>query len=413
MAKVMIWKIGIALLARAQSVAGGVLLAILISRKTGAEGLGIYTILFSLSSLLAMIVKFGHDHAIIKLLASKQAGNNGRYVAKTFLIMLLARALLPALLLSVIVVVVWKSWIYALFCVGLTIFTVFSTFYSAILRAEGRFYVSSFFDLGGIAIFSAGTILIFDFLVGVNVEAVLMLVLLSTFAVIFFPAALILKVRRPADLNDRELVELTQLSNDLAKHVGISQVATYVFQNSPILILGGWYGSEQVGLFRAAERLSQVVGFPLLALGAIAPRYFAKAGGEKKKSKLEAYFLILRRASAFCAIPIAATLILFPGYALSIFGPDFTSGASVLIMLVIGQCANAVSGPVGALLNMTGAEKSYKNIMLFVGGAGVVLTILAAPICGLLGVASVVAASLIVQNLLSLVLAKKQIKSFG
>jgi O-antigen/teichoic acid export membrane protein len=54
---------------------------------------------------------------------------------------------------------------------------------------------------------------------------------------------------------------------------------------------------------------------------------------------------------------------------LGLYGEAFRSGASVLVVLAIGQIVNGATGPVGYLLNMTGHERTNARILSWVVGA--------------------------------------------
>jgi O-antigen/teichoic acid export membrane protein len=56
---------------------------------------------------------------------------------------------------------------------------------------------------------------------------------------------------------------------------------------------------------------------------------------------------------------------------LNLFGDDFVVAYPILVILIVGQLANAMTGPVALLLNMTGHQTDAARIL----GAGVILNV--------------------------------------
>ena len=86
-----------------------------------------------------------------------------------------------------------------------------------------------------------------------------------------------------------------------------------------------------------------------------------------------------------------------------------------LVILTLGQLANASFGSVGALLNMTGHEKDAMKGMMYSLGVNFVLAFLLIPIYGMVGAATSTAVSLMVWNMILRYYVKKRlnIESIG
>ena len=85
-------------------------------------------------------------------------------------------------------------------------------------------------------------------------------------------------------------------------------------------------------------------------------------------------------------------LIVFNDSFLLLFGKDFVQGGMALIILSLGQLINAATGPVGALLTMTGQERGAAVVLGAGATLNVLLSVILVPILGLLG-AAIAAAS--------------------
>lgn len=150
-----------------------------------------------------------------------------------------------------------------------------------------------------------------------------------------------------------------------------SAMADVVMTFADVLILGIFVSTAEVGIYTAAARTALLTRFLLLATGAVvAPRFAAlhAAGDKAGLAKLAVRSTMLTTAST---VPLLLIFIVFPEPVLSMFGPQFVTGAQVLMILTIGQFVNAATGPCGYLLNMCG----YHRIEGRIAVAGALLTV--------------------------------------
>ena len=106
---------------------------------------------------------------------------------------------------------------------------------------------------------------------------------------------------------------------------------------------------------------------------------------------LELYF--------YSTLPILIILFLLPEFLLSFFGAEFTIAKNTLLILLVGQVGNAMSGSVGYILQMTGNEKLFQNILTLALLLNIVLNFLLIPKYGIIGVA--IASSMYVFGILT------------
>jgi len=166
-----------------------------------------------------------------------------------------------------------------------------------------------------------------------------------------------------------------------------------------ILILGAMAGEEAVGVYGAATRITDLVVFGVTAVTAIASPMLSEAFAAGDRAQLQRVSTYAAWGiAAFCA-PLAATLWVFGGWVMGLFGGGFTAGYPALAILVAGQCVNALTGPVTATLTMTGHQRQTAWIM---GGAMVLslgLNVVLIPRYGTAGAATATAIATAVNNL--------------
>jgi O-antigen/teichoic acid export membrane protein len=168
----------------------------------------------------------------------------------------------------------------------------------------------------------------------------------------------------------------------------------------PVLFLGIWEESSEVGLFSAAQRAAALVGLVLIAANSIVAPKFATL---HRQGDMVALGRVVRHSAllmTLMASPALLLLLLAPQWVMTLFGPEFSAGWLMLVIMALGQLVNVMTGSVGFLLMMTGHERSFLSanalaVLICAGFAALLI-----PNFGGLGAAIAAAVSLAVVNLL-------------
>lgn len=177
-----------------------------------------------------------------------------------------------------------------------------------------------------------------------------------------------------------------------------------VNQCASTIMLGMWQSSTEVGIFAAANRTSSLTSFVLIAVNSIAAPKFAALF---KQGDLDALRRTAQNSAKLMALAAGFPLLLFllfPGWIMSIFGPQFVSGKLALAILSVGQFVNIVTGSVGFVLMMSGHETVMRNVIAFSAAINLFCNAVLIPTMGLLGAAIAGAIALSLQNLLATVM---------
>jgi O-antigen/teichoic acid export membrane protein len=180
----------------------------------------------------------------------------------------------------------------------------------------------------------------------------------------------------------------------------IGALLQLVIQMSGTVMLGIWADNTDVSLFAVSWRTALMINFVLIAVNTTAHPKFAELYA---RGDAEALALTARRANLLMtaiAAPVFLVLLVAPQLVMSVFGSEFTDGATTLQVLAIGQFVNVIMGSVGVLLVMSGHEREYRNVQLVAAGVVVALNYLLIPSQGAVGAAVGAASALIVQNIL-------------
>jgi O-antigen/teichoic acid export membrane protein len=175
------------------------------------------------------------------------------------------------------------------------------------------------------------------------------------------------------------------------------------------LILGIFRSSEEVGMYDAAFKLSTLSAIVLLAINAIQAPMFSELYNRNEMGRLQQIILKSNRLLFFTSLPLTLILCFFPEAILGFLGDGFKGAWLTLILLSIGNFINSITGSIGILLQMSGHQKQYNNIIISTAVGSVVLNFILIPEYGLLGAAITSSAAKIIQNLLSVAYAKKKL----
>jgi O-antigen/teichoic acid export membrane protein len=162
------------------------------------------------------------------------------------------------------------------------------------------------------------------------------------------------------------------------------QVST---QRVDILLLGYLVGPVEAGIYAPAARVATTLSFGLVAVNAWAAPLISERHARGDRPGLEHLVRLSARGIFFFTLPLTVAVVAFGEPILELFGPEFVRGYRPLLLLALGQLVNALTGPVGLLLTMTGRQ----NTALVISAAHLVpmfaLCVVLIPSYGIVGAA--------------------------
>jgi O-antigen/teichoic acid export membrane protein len=178
------------------------------------------------------------------------------------------------------------------------------------------------------------------------------------------------------------------------------------------LFLGHVATTAEVGVYRVALQFALLLGFLLTAVeAALSPQIAALHSQNKLADLSNSAKRMTLLLLAVGGIPCLA-LLLFTGFFLSVFGPEFPQGATAMRILIAAQIFNLATGPVGSFMIMTGQERaSFRNAII---GTGLVfvLGILLIPRFGTVGAAVASGSSMVFRNAAATVIVWRRLGLF-
>lgn len=156
---------------------------------------------------------------------------------------------------------------------------------------------------------------------------------------------------------------------------------------------------EQLALLAIAMRLSLVIAMMLTAVNMVVSPKFAAQFHKEDFEGLEATLTQSLKLLAVVSLLVFFLIIFVGDDILKRFGDQYVDANSLLLILVCGQIVNAITGPSGKLLMMSGFEKDVRNSSIVVAALGVIVAYVLTAKLGITGAAVSVALTIATQNM--------------
>jgi O-antigen/teichoic acid export membrane protein len=153
-------------------------------------------------------------------------------------------------------------------------------------------------------------------------------------------------------------------------------------------ILLGIYGSvTAVGVYQVATRLTLLATvFITPVTNSFAPR-IADLYRRQRFDLLRRSFELITSWVVRLSLPAFVVLLVFPRELLAIFGPSFEAGVAVTVIMTVAWLFNAISGPCGYMLTMSGRPRIQMANYIVALALNVGLNIVLIPRFGISGAA--------------------------
>ncbi len=136
-----------------------------------------------------------------------------------------------------------------------------------------------------------------------------------------------------------------------------------VIQRTDILLVGSLLGATEAGVYAAASRVAGVLAFGLTAVNAWAAPLISDLHARGDRANLQRLVRLAAQGIFVFTLPAAIGVSVFGRELLGLFGPEFTEASWALVFLAASQLVNALAGPVGFLMTMTGRQNTAARIL--------------------------------------------------
>lgn len=183
----------------------------------------------------------------------------------------------------------------------------------------------------------------------------------------------------------------------------------FLLTNSDVVMVGLFLQPEDVATYFAAAKSIALVHFVYFAVKAgMSPR-FSQLVAQNEQAELSRFAAMAARWTFVPSLAVGGMVLLAGPLLLSLFGPDYSAGYSVMFILFAGVAVKALVGPGEALLTMAGEQKICALIylaVLFVNIAGNIVLI---PQYGINGAATATMLAMVAEALLLFVIIRTRL----
>jgi O-antigen/teichoic acid export membrane protein len=177
-----------------------------------------------------------------------------------------------------------------------------------------------------------------------------------------------IKLKKPEHISRLEVQKLLSFSAPLCLTDITIQLRSYV----NLLMIGAMGTMTSVGVYSVAMRV-QMAGLLLLGpIMKVAKPIISDLDQRAEVGRLEQVYQTLTRWSFTIILPVAITIFLFARPILSVFGDDYVTGASVLIIIGFGLLISGATWISQPMISMMG----HSGLTFFITSGGLVLTVL-------------------------------------
>jgi len=408
---------GLSFLIRIGGQVMGFLLTFVIANYYGAQGLGNYVLAIVILRIFTLVSKLGLDTFSIRFIASFSKKNKWKSIQlfrKKILILISITSIVSSVVMyflaniivdhiDVKVEYVKLSSFFVLPMVffmlhyqslrGLKRIAEFSFFYR---MAQSTFSIVSIFIVS--AFIKSSNVPIYAYLTSVSIVSVLSFI---TYKYCFSKKAVFSTEESIEDLTIRNILKISI-------PLMLAQSVQFIMAWTDKLMIGNLMSAESVAIYGVAFRFSMGVSITLMAINSISSPKFAEKFASDDIKGMGKIAMQSAKIIFWTTLPLATILLIFPKFFMGLYGSEFLTGFEVLRWLIIGRIVNALSGSVGNLMQMSGQQNVYMNILIIGSVINVVLNYYLIPIYGIKGAAISSVVSLSFWNLTMVYMVKRK-----
>ncbi|MDO6815045.1 lipopolysaccharide biosynthesis protein [Cobetia amphilecti] len=408
--------------ARGVSAIGSILLVIVVGKKFGASGVGLFVFVQTIYLGAALLARLGIDAYLVKRIAQSSTLKQKidiffSSVRRTFLTSLMFSFALLVLSGSISKYYNGENLDeYLYVAVALVPFTTLLFVAIGFIRGINKPGLASIFENGSVSLIS---VLLFLLIEEVYSDATL----LDFFFCVFFSTIISLLLSLLVVKKDIEIGLADFIYNLFIKETSADKVVNYDFffisaiqfsqQIIPVLVASYFLTEAELGLLKASEKVALAIGFVAMITNTVMParlaRSFSKGHNAEFLYNVRFGFLI----NAILAIPLGIIAVLYSDNLVAMLGDDFVGSGYLLCIFALAQTYNVLLNPSVFILNMTGNEGVTKKLSIF----ALFLSLTSMPFLmlyfGLFGAALSIVLYLIIQNSLAFYKMLKVLKNLA
>jgi O-antigen/teichoic acid export membrane protein len=367
----------------------------LLARAVGAEGLGLFTLALAVVTIASTCALLGLNQGIVRF-GSVFATRNEKAKLKDLLVRSLSISLAAAILvaLGLLALTPWLSSNafdapYLAPVLALLALTIPFAVVRWILLATTRTFkvvwmvviVERLFLPLCLLLLTIGLLALGLGLRGLGIAHVASYALAASLAFVLLSKLL------PRAFRGREPSVSTAGLLRFSLPLSLVSVIQFSYERTETILLGILSTAASVGIYNIALRTANFETMFVHSLSVIFSPFIADLYERKAMVELESLYKTTAQWSFTLALIVFLIFVMFSEPILGLFGAEFREGASVLVILGVGQLVNAATGQAGYMLVMTGHSVLTLVNTIVLLAVSAVLDVALIPRFGLLGAA--------------------------
>ncbi|MCO5733695.1 lipopolysaccharide biosynthesis protein [Rhizobium sp. SSA_523] len=174
----------------------------------------------------------------------------------------------------------------------------------------------------------------------------------------------------------------------------------FLLTNSDVVVVGLYLPPDQVAIYYAAAKTIALVQFVYFSVKAAAAPRFSAIMASQDEGELATFAVQAAQWAFWPALAVGLFVLALGEFLLALFGPSFTEGYGLMVVLFAGILAKASVGPGEVLLNMAGRQSLCVKIYVLVLACNIALNITLIPYFGLMGAAVATALAMAIEAVL-------------
>lgn len=176
-----------------------------------------------------------------------------------------------------------------------------------------------------------------------------------------------------------------------------------------LLIINEQASAADVGQYRIAWQIMFLVTMIIDTFEVVAGPKISAAYSINDIDRIRRIYSQSVKGMLALSAPLFVVIFLFPGWLLSFFGSEFINASTALRILAFGQLINIASGPLGAIIIMTGNERASLRMSAWSLALIAALGIMLIPAYGIVGAAITSTVNIIFRRIYSVVTVRRTV----
>lgn len=392
---------------------------VLLARSLSVSEYGLYAYIVEVAAFGAVIACLGMDQVAVRIVPDCVRSGDRRAVRR-FIAAGMSFALLTSLALGIGLYAAYRwqilpqhlSPVLLSLALGLLFALSILRFGQEIMRGARRIALSQLFEqLAWPTLLLVVGALMWTGLAGfdlVPIVALQVTLYIAASILLFVIAGRIVAVKK-LEAGEEAAVELaTPYLLGIGLPLAASALLSVFLNRGDILALAFSLPTEAIAPYTAASRYAALMVLGLAAGAATSAALMRDYWRDGDRASLQHCVDRTTGVAVLFSVPLAVLFMAIPELMLSIYGPDYVTGATVLRILAVAQLLNAVTGPVAVLVIVCELQRQYTLAMILCALLMLVLLAVLIPLYGTHGAAASTFISLVSLNLSLAVLVKRR-----